>query len=58
MGKYSHLDTILEESDEATRKKTTTTDDDNGEGRWVTTPKDIEKIRKEVDDLEKILRET
>lgn len=55
MGKYSHLDTILEESDEATRKKTTT--DDSEQGRWVTTTKDIEKIRKEVDDLEKLLRE-
>jgi len=56
MGKYSHLDTILEESDEAEKTKTRT--DDSDQGRWVTTTKDIEKIRKEVDDLEKILRDT
>lgn len=55
MGKYSHLDKILDESDEATKKKTDT--DDSNEGRWVTTTKDIETIRKELDDLEKRLRE-
>lgn len=53
---YDILDKILSDSDRAERKGGEWVDLGNGEGAWVTSKGEFEKLAKNVEELEKYLR--